>query len=349
MIVRVHGVNRVRAKGRVYYYHRATKTRLLAPPNSAAFIAEVRALDRQSVDQPSRPTTRRSAYRAGSWGALVAAYRASPEFSRLAPRTKSDYGKVLDYLSALDDMPLVQLTSAMCFQIRDRAFTQHKRRFANYTIHMLSVVLGWGKPRGYMPDNPALGLPKIARPRDAPDANRAWSDAECAAVLDAATGGLKVAVAIGMWTGARESDVVVMPWSAYDGQNIEWRQGKTGNPVWMPADYRLRAILDATPRVSPTIVTGASGRPWKAATLRKEFRALILRLLAARRVRPGITFHGLRTTAGKGLADRGADIRAIQARLGHSSAVMSLHYSRERDQKGAAARAVRALERRKKK
>jgi integrase len=90
------------------------------------------------------------------------------------------------------------------------------------------------------------------------------------------------------------------------------------------------------------------GRPWKPATLRKEFRALILRLLADGLVRPGITFHGMRTTAGKNLGDLGGDIRAIQARLGHSSPNMALHYSRGSDRKEAAKRAVHVLERRKK-
>ena len=353
MIVRIRGVKRVRSKGRTYYYHRATGTRITAPPHSAAFVAEVHRLDETAATGVQKTLAARkkegpgAPYRTGTWGALVAAYRTSPEFSRLAPRTKSDYGKVLDYLAALDDMPLVQLTSATCLKIRDRAFAQHKRRFGNYVVHMLSVVLGWGRPRGYVIENAALGLPKIAKPRDAPEANRAWSDDECAAVLDAATGGLKVAVALAMWAGPRGEDVVRMSWSAYDGQHVEWRQGKTGNAVWLPADYRLREILDATPRVATTIVTGASGRPWKPATLRKEFRALILRLLADGLVRPGITFHGMRTTAGKNLGDLGGDIRAIQARLGHSSPNMALHYSRGSDRKEAAKRAVHVLERRK--
>lgn len=348
--MRLRGIKRVRAKGRIYYYHRATGSRIMAPPNSAAFIAEVRRLDDQNL-APVRPQTkfsRQAKYAVGSWGALVAAYRASPEFSRLAPRTKSDYGKILDYLAALDDMPVIQLTSATCLKIRDKAFSQHKRRFANYVIHMLSVVLGWGKPRGHVAENAALGLPKIAKPRDAPEANRAWADDEADAVLGAAVGGLRVAIALAMWAGPRGEDVVRMPWSAYDGQNVEWRQGKTGEAVWLPADYRLREILDATPRVATTIVTGALGRPWKHATLRKEFRALILRLMADGLVRPGITFHGLRTTAGTNLADEAADIRAIQARLGHKSAAMAIHYSRGADRKRAATAAVHVLERRKK-
>lgn len=351
MIVRVKGIKRVRSKGRVYHYHRATGRRIMAPPNSAAFIAEVRRLDEKglsTIETLSKNAKRVNPYRSGTWGALVASYRASPEFARLADRTKRDYIGVLDYLAALDDMPLIQLTTAACLQIRDRAFTQRKRRFANYVVHMLSVVLGWGKPRGHVPENAAAGVEKIMPPRDAKKQNRAWSDEECEAVLSTATGGLLVAIALGMYAGMRGGDVVRVGWTAYDGSAIEWRQGKTGDAVWLPAHRDLRAVLDGTPRVATTIVTGASGRPWKHASMSKEFRALILRLEHDGRVRAGLTFHGLRSTAGKLLADLGADVRAIQAMLGHRSTAMAIHYSNEADRKRAATAAVHVLERRKK-
>ena len=156
---------------------------------------------------------------------------------------------------------------------------------------------------------------------------------------------MRVAIALGMFAGMRGGDVVRVGWSAYDGQNIEWRQRKTSDPVWLPADYRLRAILDETPRAATTIVAGAAGRPWAEATLRKEFRQLILRLERERRVGTGLTFHGLRSAAGKNLADLGADVRAIQAMLGHRSTAMAIHYSSEADRRRAATAAVHVLER----
>jgi integrase len=149
-----------------------------------------------------------------------------------------------------------------------------------------------------------------------------------------------------MFAGTRGGDAVRVGWSAYDGQTIEWRQGKTGDVVWLPAHRELRAILDHTPRTATTIVAGGSGRPWAEATLRKEFRTLILRLERAGQVGSGLTFHGLRSTARKMLADLGADVRAIQALLGHRSATMALHYSNEADRRRAAAAAVLVLERR---
>ena len=67
MIVRVRGVKKTRsAVGRVYYYHRATKTRIRAKPNTAEFAAEVARLDKHSAAVLPQ---------AGTFGALVAAYR----------------------------------------------------------------------------------------------------------------------------------------------------------------------------------------------------------------------------------------------------------------------------------
>jgi hypothetical protein len=99
-MVQVHGVNKVRAKGRVYYYHRASGLRLRAEFGTPAFFLELERLN-------AAPPARTAQSKPGTWGALVAAYRASPEFARLADRTRSDYQKVLDYLAPIDAMPLI--------------------------------------------------------------------------------------------------------------------------------------------------------------------------------------------------------------------------------------------------
>lgn len=93
MIVRVRGVKKVRAPpskgGGVYFYHRATKTRILAPSSTLAFALEVERLN--AILAPAATERKLK----GSLGALVAGYRASPEFARLAPRTRNDYQKVI--------------------------------------------------------------------------------------------------------------------------------------------------------------------------------------------------------------------------------------------------------------
>ena len=75
------------AAGQDYYYHRATKTRIKVKPNTAEFAAEVARLNKRGA--AAVPPE------ADTFGALVAAYRASPEFQKLPDRTRSDDQNVL--------------------------------------------------------------------------------------------------------------------------------------------------------------------------------------------------------------------------------------------------------------
>lgn len=343
MIVRVKGVKKVRAaSGQVYYYHRATKTRIAARPGSAAFAAEVDRLNGGRDVRRAMP---------GTVGGLIAAYKGSPEFAQLAERTRSDYQHVFDWLKGIDGMPVGQLDGAAMLAIRDRAFSQRKRRFANHVTQVIGTVMNWGRPRKLSAGNPLAGQRgiKIQRPKEMPRANRPWSDAETAAVLAAAAGGLKLAIGLACFAGMRGGDIVRVTWSIYDGQRLEWKQGKTGDEVWLPALSELRALLDSAERVAPTIVTSVYRRPLTEAGLRKAFRTVILRLERERKVAPGLTLHGRRHTLGDMLADLGADPRMIQAVLGHRSMPASLHYSAGADRKRAATAAIHLLENRRRK
>lgn len=340
MIVRVRGVKRVRSRsGRLYFYHRKTGERITAPPGSTAFAAEVARLDAAPA-----PTPERQKARAGTLGGLFMAYRESVEYSRLAERTRADYLKVLDYLAPLDEMPLIQLDSAAIIGIRDRAFRQKKRRFANHALQVLATVLNWGRPRNLAPSvNPAAGLPKIPRPRDLPRANRPWSDEETEAVLSAAAGGLRVAIALAVYAGMRGGDIPRITWAAYDGAALTWRQGKTGGEVWLPCLPDLSAILDAAPRTATTIATKQDGTPMTEAGLRKAFRTLILRLLKQGKVAPGLTLHGRRHTLGDALMSLGAELSHVQAVLGQKSIAASQHYSAGASRRAHASAAIELL------
>jgi len=73
------------------------------------------------------------------------------------------------------------------------------------------------------------------------------------------------------------------------------------------------------------------------------FFRLIGRLEAAGTIQPGLTFHGLRHTAGKALAERGGEPRMIAAMLGHRTLQMAAHYSEEADRRKLASAAIEKL------
>lgn len=317
MIVRLKGVKKVRSKGKTYYYHRRTMTRLPGLPGSIAFAARLSELTQRQA----------SGYVPGGLGGLVAQYRASPEFARLAPATRAKYGRALDELKPLDGMPLVQITGDFLYGWRDKK-AQQSRSLANFGIVIFRILFAWGKRRGKCRANPALDVELIRKPRNAPVRNRPWRPEELSAVMADAPPWLRVAVAIAAYTGLRQSDVVRVTWSCYDGHAFETRTKKTNMPVWVPAHHRLREMLDTAPRVHEQIVVGAWGRPIGQSGLSTEFFRLLKRLREEGKIGPGLSFHGLRHTLGTALAEAGCDAQTIAAVLGQATSKMAEHYSR---------------------
>src|SRR4051812_28206299 len=137
-------------KGRCY--HRASGIPVdlyRAPLGSAAFIAEcarVTALTAATTPQP------------GTLGKLIAEYRAHAAFQDLAPRTRSDYQTVFDYLKPIGDTPLVRFNKPLVVRIRDKAAATRGRKFANDVKARLSGLFGWGSERGYIASNVAAGI-----------------------------------------------------------------------------------------------------------------------------------------------------------------------------------------------
>lgn len=357
MLMRVRGIKPVKVVkgGREYryYYHRATGTRLTSEYNTAAFVAEVAALDARA---------KRTAPRDGSLHGLIVAYRASHEFTRLAPVTQSDYQRVFDWLQPTADTALVEITTAVVYGFRDEAMTQHRRRFANYVVQVVRLVLDWGRKRQLVETNVAKGVELIPRPKKMKRANRPWSDDERETVLAEAEIGLRAMIALGMFAGLREGDACALPKMAFDGALIETIASKNAEPLWIPAHFRLRAILSEALEVRrarskararrykvlsiepPTLGVTSRGRPWTPSGFRASFFKLIKRLEDAGAVKPGLTFHGLRHTMGKLVIEAGGSKEDVGMILGDRSMAMSEFYSREHEKKARVGATMLKLE-----
>jgi integrase len=212
--------------GKERCYHRQTKAVVdlkKFPMGSAEFLAECARI--------SGLLNSVTATRPGTLGALIVAYRTSPAFQDLAPRTQQDYQRCIDYLQPIADTPLTRFDRPLIVRIRDKANEKHQRRFGNYVRAVLSILFSWGLERGYVEQNPAQGVKDIRRARGTPRANRPWSDAERYAVLEASSWALKVPIALAMFTGLREGDALAIPRSAYDGARLDFVTGKTGQRI----------------------------------------------------------------------------------------------------------------------
>lgn len=344
--MRLKGVKRVRAKGRIYHYDRVTGRRIEAEPNTQAFLDELRAL-RAGAEPDQRHAD-------GSFGALVKAYLASPAFTDLSASSKADYLRVIEFLKPGFGDPVKSISRADVIKIRDVAFRERKRRFANYVVQVLRLILKWAVGYGWIESNPAADVPLLKKPRGAPVVNRAWTPEELLTVLKAAAPEMRPAIALGGFAAYRRGDALSAPWTAYDGARVRGIQRKTGAPINLPAHPMLREILDtererqrelATRKkvVSSTIVAGQRGRPLTGSGFAGMFFKLIRRLTDEGAVQPGLSFHGLRHTAATMLADAGCDTRDIMAVTGHKTEAMVQRYTQAANQTARADRAMRKL------
>jgi len=337
--INVRGINRVTAKGRVYYYHRASGKRIKADPADAtAFAAEVAALN-------AGMATERPAPKPGTVGGLIAAYRGSPAFLELAPDTRKGYQRAFDACKPIDAMPVTELDQPFVLGFQERIYNKRGRWLANMAVTVLSIVLGWGVPRGIVTSNAAAGVPKIRRRRGAQVANRAWTEREVDAALKAASGGLRKAIALAYYAGLRKKDVVELPATARSRGIIATTQSKTGHDLSVFEARRLKVILDAKDaKPGPTIVVNQAGIPYTRDGLDSVFDKLKRDLFAARLIRPGLTFHGLRKSLGKRAADAGFSENDIAAALGHASPASARPYTLEAARTVGARRVIKALD-----
>jgi integrase len=306
-------------------------------PQGRAFLAECTRIG--ALEEEGQQAT------PGTLGLLVQRYRGHEAFTDLAERTRSDHQDVFDYLQPIADTPLSRFTPPRIVRIRGKAGQDKGRRFGSYVKTVLSLVFAWGIERGYLASNPASKIKGIRKPRNAPQANRPWADAERYAVLRAAPPHLKLPIGLMMFTGMDPQEALRLPRSALDAGTIAIRRGKTSVPVAMPVIDELQAILDEAqlPDVG-SLCLNSRGKPWTGGGFNASWRKLRLPLERTGQIRAGLFPKGLRHTVATILAEAGVDVDGIAAVLAHETSQMAKHYSRRADRARRVAGAIATSE-----
>ncbi len=320
MRVRLKGLNRVTKKladgsKATYYYAWKGGPRLPAKPGDPDFAA---AYSEAHSARLSAPT--------GVLQTVIDAYLNSPKFSNLAPRTRKDYQKHVRKIEAeYSDFPIAALsdraTRGEFLGWRDQ-LAAASRRQADYTYSVLALILAWSFDRGMVPGNPCERPGRVYRSERI---DNIWTADDEAAFLKSAPDHIGLAFMLALWTGQRQGDLLCLPWSAYDGQSIRLRQGKTKANVLIPVGGPLKTILDATPKKAITILCTSRNRGWTEGGFRASWRTAC----KAAGV-DGLTFHDLRGTAVTRLAVAGCEVPEIAAITGHKlnkvAAILDFHY-----------------------
>lgn len=260
----------------------------------------------------------------GTFQQIIDGYLASAAFAKLAERTKRDYLTHIDKIAVTKltknapefaTFPLEAVESPKIRKLlldwRDELAKRSPRQ-ADAALGVLRIMLEWARDRGMISHNHAT------RPKKVYKANRSdklWLPEHIEAFRAVATREMKMALNLALWTGQRQADLLMMPWSAYEDGRLRFRQGKRNRLVDMPVYSELRAILDAAPRRAETILTTAKGTPWtvkpRAIYFMHEWRRATLDAGL-----DGLHFHDIRGTTCTTLADAGCTPSEIAAMLG---------------------------------
>ena len=309
--VRLKGVFKVKAKGKVYYYAwrngRDIGPRLEGEPGSPEFIASY-----QEARSPLREIDRRK------FAAWVTLYRASDEFKELAPSTRRAWAPWLDIIKAdLGSLSSRQFDRpAIRLDIRKwRDKWRETPRTADYGKQVLSRVLSFMVSEGALQLNPCEGIPNLYR---SSRADIIWAAADIDALCQAASPQVARGARLAALTGLRVSDLLRLAWSHIGDLAIEMKTGKSRGRrgVLIPITSDLRELLAEIPKRSTTVLTNEDGVPWKSGFSASWNKAKVRAGLGDR----DLHFHDLRGTAATNFYRAGLTTREIAEILGWSEA-----------------------------
>ncbi len=193
----------MRVKGKPYYYYhpgRGTKNarrpvRLPDDPRLPEFWIAYRKA-------AGEPEARRSP---NAVEALIEAYKAAPEWSQLSDSTRDNWTLYLERInSKWGPLEVRGIEPKHILALRDKYASTPAA--ANNLLRCLSSMLGWSVPRGWRSDNPCLSVPKLK----GGDGWAPWPWEMIELVRDHGPSWMWHAVALALYTGQRQGDVLVM-------------------------------------------------------------------------------------------------------------------------------------------
>jgi integrase len=263
----------------------------------------------------------------GTLFSLIAAYKTSSDFTKLAPRTKADYLRFLPLVeNKFGKMPLAVVQDRRArgdFKTwRDELATAHGDRQADYAWGVLARVLSVAKDRGAITTNVCE---RGGRLYSVDRAEIIWRSEHIRAFGAVASDPLRFALMLAVWTAQRQGDLIKLTWLQYDGSHIRLKQGKRKARVAIPVGAVLKAELDArrSDNADGPILRNTRGKAWTGDGFRTSWGKVAGPLGLPR-------FNDLRGTAVTRLALAGCTVPQIASITGHSlkdvERILQAHY-----------------------
>lgn len=275
----------------------------------------------------------------------------SADFIVLAASTQLDYERILDEMeTTFDGVLLSDVDPGYVLSLRDK-WSKRGYRAANLRLQIMKNVCKAPRIRGEIAGDPFGLIEKVARPQTLGEANPRWLDAEFDIVLEHAiekgAPGLARALALGRWGGFRRQTICRVPRQARitrandDGiieRRLYWVTEKRLVRCDRREDARLTALLERTDAMRPrfarnvtamTIAYNSRGESWKERALEHEVKRTVDALAEQKKIRPGLTLHGLRHSRGVEIAASGGSDAEIMSQLDHATPRQAAEYRRQ--------------------
>ena len=311
-------LRRKRAKGKDYYYFdlgtRSDGTRELLP---LPHIRDPRFGDCYARAKATR-TNRRNRQGILTLEGLIRQYERSPEFREKSAATKISYDRYLAKANALirtrsgDSPPAKSIERRDVVKLRDELADTPGA--ASQAVRALGALFAWAVENEKLKDNPAAKVRKFAaKPHDP------WPlDLLEEGISDPQVG---LAVALMFFTGQRINEVVRMSWADISGGFMRVFVQKTKQRMEVAILPELEEMLQRTPKLAPTILTNANGKPWTQSGLRQKMQDWAM--ARGHKIVP----HGLRKNAVNALLEAGCTAAEVSGITGHSIQMVE-HYSK---------------------
>lgn len=285
--VDLKGLHKVNSKGRTYYYAWRGGPRIAGKPGTPEFHAAYQ----KAIASRSGPDENR-------FRGLVALYKASNDYKKLADTTKQTWAPWLDRIADyFGDLRIAQFDRPEKIRPEIRKWRGRYAatpRAADTGMQVLSRVLSYAvDPLGRIANNPCEGIKQLY---SGSRADIIWTDADIARLKETCSSSIADAVDLAAHTGLRVSDLIRLSWSHIDQNAIIITTGKSGHrrEAIIPLYEDLRDVLARIPRCSPTVLTNSNRKPWTRDGLGSSFNK------AKRKAWPNgdnLHFHDLRGTA----------------------------------------------------
>jgi integrase len=299
-------------------------------PGSAEFAA---AYEAATSGSSARIVPGASRTIPGTINALAVMIYGSAEWAQLSKTTQSSRRGIIERVRRdAGTFPVAKLEARHVLAMRDKR--RDTPSAANNLLKVLRWMMAFAVSRGLRSDNPVVGIKPL---KISGDGFHTWTEAEIAKFEARWPVGTRERLAFDLllWTIQRSGDVRLMGRQNLKGGYLTFTQAKTGAHLTLPVLPPLAASLAEVPKDQMLFVATFTGEPFTAKGFGNWFSA------ACREAGlPHCSAHGLRKSGATRLADNGSSESEIMAWTGHSSPSEVQRYTRGRDQRGLADRAV---------